>query len=169
MRKMESFLNLSEKDKREVKALVLGALNEIREIKSHLANKKKLNEEKRRLDEFYDNLTKKENNLGFDVHLYGGDRPEYTPHIHVIPEDGNQYEFEVSILDDRVINVKSLKRNKNADNVRKRAYKNYLKWIKHNRKQLMELWFEKTKDSKHFDKVKELYDKLYGEQDKEQS
>ena len=71
--------------------------------------------------------TEDSNELGsIKIYIYPEDRPNMTPHCHVVDRQ-TELEFEVSLIDNRIINIKN-KMNKKLSIILNKNYKAYSAW-----------------------------------------
>ena len=83
------------------------------------------------LFEYYNRISKPQDSdiLGdWEVWVYGSDREAFPPHCHVRLKD-DSFEFEVSLLNWEVINIKNSKLANNWDSIDRRVKEAFFTWL----------------------------------------
>lgn len=117
--------------------------------------------EKNQINEYYKNISN-DKGLGFKVSLYGVDRDEYTPHLHV-QSTQNPLEIEVSLIDFKIIKKKG-KVGKRLDELSNDLYKNFMDWVCRGDNYLncLKDWLLNNETNKHIEKIKDKINKIEG-------
>ena len=98
------------------------------------------------LFEYYNRISKPQDSdiLGdWEVWVYGSDREAFPPHCHVRLKD-DSFEFEVSLLNWEVINIKNSKLANNWDSIDRRVKEAFFTWLNRPSKQKRDIinkWF----------------------------
>lgn len=115
--------------------------------------------EKGLINEFYDRVSTNDDKTlkGFEVSVFSNDRPDFTPHCHLIGQDFN---IEVSLLDFNIINVKYPKGGKKDWSCFSKIGKSFFKWLDSkstkingllNKESLYYFWDKNNQESKLID------------------
>ena len=93
------------------------------------------------LFEYYDRVSQVQDSdvLGnWEVWIYGSDREAFPPHCHVRLKDGS-FEFEVSLLNWKVINIKHSDIPNSWDSIGREVKKGFFEWLNRESKQVVTL------------------------------